>query len=311
MNTLREGLQEYLRLRRRLGFQLQDAGRALPDFVAFMAHKGAPHITSHLALQWAQQPAHGAPANWARRLSFVRGFARHRSASDPRTQIPPAGLLPHRAARARPYLYTEEEIRRLLNAALALAPRGSLRPWTYYCLLGLLSVSGLRFGEARNLELQDLDLNHCLLTVRNAKFGKSRVVPLHDSTCKVLADYLQRRQRLLVGQVLSSYLFVTLRGNQLNDGEAHQTFIALSKQVGLRAPTDLRGPRMHDFRHRFATQTLMRWYRSGEDPDRRLPLLSAYLGHAHVSDTYWYLNHWPELMREGLERLERRWEARP
>ena len=311
MSTLREGLQEYLTLRRRLGFQLRDAGRALPDFVAFMEQKRARHITSHLALRWAHQPTVGAPANWARRLSFVRGFARHRSASDPRSQIPPAGLLPHRPARARPYPYTDEEIRHLLHAALALAPRGSLRPWTYYCLLGLLSVSGLRFGEARNLELQDLDLKNSLLTIRGAKFGKSRLVPLHDSTCKVLAAYLRRRKLLLAGHPLSSYLFVTLRGNQLNDGEAHQTFIALSKQVGLRAPADLHGPRMHDFRHRFATQTLMRWYRSDEDPARRLPLLSTYLGHVHLSDTYWYLNHWPELMREAVKRLERRWEARP
>jgi integrase len=135
-------------------------------------------------------------------------------------------------------------------------------------------------------------------------------VPLHASTRKVLAKYLAHRKRWLAGMPDSSYLFVNALGRQLEHWEMYTAFVALSRQVGLRAPNRPERPRMHDFRHRFATRTLMHWYRSGEDPERRLPILSTYLGHAHVSDTYWYLNNWPELMREGMRRLERRWERR-
>jgi integrase/recombinase XerD len=198
MNTLRQAVQEYLSLRRSLGFKLQDAGKGLIDFVTFMERHCTSHITQALALAWAQQPVNVQPAQWAKRLSFVRGFARHRSATDPRTQIPPQGLLPFRPKRARPYLYSGDEIRSLLRATLDRPCRcelSKLRPWTYHCLFGLLSVSGLRLGEARSLELQDLDLKAAVLTIRSAKFGKSRLVPLHASTCKVLADYLARRKR--------------------------------------------------------------------------------------------------------------------
>lgn len=309
MNSLRNGLQEYLALRRRLGFKLEDAGERLQDFVAFMERNRTSRITSQLALRWARLPD-SSPANWAQRLCYVRGFARHRSASDPRTQIPPASLLPHRPARARPYLYTDEEVRSLLDAALSTPPGKRLQPWTCYCLLGLLSVTGLRFVEARNLQLQDVDLEAALLTVRHGKFGKSRLVPLHASTCKVLTRYLTHRERWLAGKPDSPCLFMNTRGEQLEHWEMYAAFVALSRQVGLRAPNRAERPRMHDFRHRFATRTLMHWYRSGENPERRLPILSTYLGHAHVSDTYWYLNNWPELMREGMRRLERRWERR-
>src|SRR2546426_10206600 len=174
MTTLRKAVDEYLTMRRNLGFQLHDAGVGLLRFVTFMEKHRASYITQRLALKWAQQPSGVQPAEWARRLSFVRAFARYRSATDPRTQIPPPGLLPYRPKRARPYLYSDDEIRRLLGAALTL-PGGGLRPWTYHGLLGLLSVSGLRLGEARHLELQDVDLRAGVLTVRGAKFGKSRL----------------------------------------------------------------------------------------------------------------------------------------
>jgi integrase len=189
--------------------------------------------------------------------------------------------------------------------------RGKLRPWTFYCLFGLLSVTGLRLGEARNLELHDVDLKTGVLTIRGAKFGKTRLVPLHASTCTVLADYLARRQRHWMGRTVSSYLFLSSWGNRLDGGEIHRTFYALSRQIGLRGLSDSHGPRLHDMRHRFATNTLVRWYRSGQDPERRLPLLSAYLGHVHVADTQWYLEGSPELMREAMRRLEQRWEGRP
>lgn len=314
MNTLRQAAQEYLSMRRALGFKLHDAGKGLGNFVTFMEQHRAPYITQALALAWAQQPANTQPSHWAQRLSFVRGFARYRSASDPRTQIPPQGLLPFQPKRARPYLYSNKEIKSLLHAALKMPHHyksGTLLPWVYYCLFGLLSVSGLRLGEARNLELQDVDLQAAVLTIRGTKFGKTRLVPLHASTCKVLADYIAGRQRHWAGRPVSAYLFVSSSGNRLDGGSIHRVFYALSRQIGLRGACDRHGPRLHDFRHRFATNTLVNWYRSGQDPERRLPLLSAYLGHVHVADTHWYLESSPALMHEAMRRLERRWEDRP
>ena len=314
MNSLRQALHDYLSMRRNLGFQLRAAGKRLHDFVGFMEQHHAPYITQPLALAWARQPDQAQPASWAQRLSYVRGFAHFRSATDPRTQIPPHNLLPFQPKRARPYLYSDEEIHRLLRAALEIRchyERGSLRPWIYYCLLGLLSVTGLRPGEARDLELQDVDLKAAVLTIRGAKFGKIRLVPLHATTCNVLADYIARRQRHWAGRPVSCYLFVSSRGNRLDSGDIHRTFYSLSRQIGLRGPADSHGPRLHDLRHRFATKTLVHWYRSKQDPERRLPILSAYLGHVHVADTQWYLSASPELMHEAMRRLERRWEGQP
>jgi integrase len=302
MSTLRQAVHEYLSMRRSLGFKLREAG----NFVTFMEQHRATYITQALALTWAQQPANVQPAYWAQRLSFVRGFACYRSSSDPRTQIPSPGLLPFKPKRARPYLYSDEEIKSLLRAALKMPHRyesGALLPWVYYCLFGLLSVSGLRLGEARNLKLQDVDLDNAVLTVRGAKFGKIRWVPLHASTCKVLADYMDRRQRHWAERTVSPYLFVSSWGNRLDGGQIHRAFYVLSRQIGLRGASDSHGPRLHDLRHRFATKTLVNWYRSA--------LLSAYLGHVHVADTQWYLEGSPELMREAMRRLEQRWEERP
>ncbi|MCX6027026.1 MAG: tyrosine-type recombinase/integrase [Chloroflexi bacterium] len=313
MTTLRHAVHEYLQMRRHLGFKLHEAGKGLLDFVRFLKQHRASVITQTLALAWAQQPADVQPAHWAKRLSFVRGFARYRSATDPHTEIPAPGLLPFQPRRARPYLYSASEIRRLLRAALSLPcryERGRLRPWMYYTLFGLLSVTGLRIGEARNLEVRDVDLDAAVLTIRGAKFGKTRLVPLHASTCQVLAEYLRRRADHWRQRPASSYLFVSSWGNRLDAGEIHRTFYALSRQTGLRGPSDRRGPRLHDLRHRFATWTLVRWYRAHQDPERKLPLLSAYLGHVHVADTQWYLSASPELMREAMRRLEHRWEGR-
>jgi len=314
MTTLRQAVQDYLRMRRNLGFKLRNAGKGLLDFANFMDQHHATYITQALALDWAKQPLHAQAAHWAQRLSFVRGFAQYRSATDPRTQIPAQGLLPARPKRARPYLYSDTEIRGLLNAALKMPyryERGTLRPWVYYCLFGLLSVTGLRLGEAQDLELQDIDLQAAVLTIRGAKFGKTRLVPLDRSTCRVLAEYIRRRNRHWGQRPVSPHLFVSSSGHRLDGADIRRTFYALSRQIGLRSPSASHGPRLPDLRHRFATRTLVRWYRSNQDPERKLPLLSAYLGHAHVADTQWYLNSSPELMCEAMHRLEHRWGDRP
>jgi integrase/recombinase XerD len=309
MKPLTKAIQDYLALRRNLGFKLRDAGMVLAKFASFMEQRNAECITTQLALDWAQQPSDVQPALWAQRLSYVRCFARHHIASDPKTEVPPPGLLPFRAARAHPYLYSIEEVQLLLNAALNLSPAIELRRWTFHALLGLLSVTGLRVGEALRLRFADVDLDNRVLTVRGTKFGKSRLVPIHASTRDVLANYRTRRANLL-GDCDAAHFFVTGTGHQLDGGDVRRTFYRLSRQVGLRGMNDSHGPRLHDFRHRFAVETLLGWYRSGQDVERRLPILSTYLGHVHVSDTYWYLSAHPELMTLAMTRLEQRWVGR-
>lgn len=306
MSPLGQAIQDYLALRRSLGFKLRDAGLCLAKFAAFLEGRGATHITISLALEWVRQSPSAEPATWAQRLGYIRGFARHHAASDPQTEIPPPGLLPFRPHRARPYLYSEEDITRLLQGALELPPAEGLRPWTYYCLLGLLSVTGLRVGEAIRLKAEEVDLADGVLTVRGTKFGKSRLVPIHPSTQAMLEQYRVRRERVLAGHAASTF-FITRYGHRLDIGDIHRTFYRLSRRIGLRGATASHGPRLHDFRHRFAVQTLLRWYRSGEDVERRLPVLSTYLGHVHVADTYWYLSACPELMGLAVARLEQRW----
>ena len=302
----RKKVEEYVELRRSLGFKLLDAEKALIQFASFLEQSRATHITIALAMKWAQQNQNARPASWAKRLSFVRGFARHWSAHDSRTEVPQSGLLPYRPARARPYLYSNDEIRKLLRAARRLPSANSLRGPTYYSLLGLLAVAGLRISEARNLQTDDVDLKKDVLTIRGTKFGKSRLVPIHSSTRKVLSDYASRRDRFL-GRRPASF-FVSGRGTRLDGAEIRRTFYSLSRQIGLRGPSDSHGPRLHDFRHRFAVETLLQWYRSGQDVERRLPILSTYLGHVHVADTYWYLSACPELMGLAVKRFEHYWE---
>jgi integrase/recombinase XerD len=308
MTTLRTALQDYLAMRRGLGFKLRDAGTSLLDFVSFMEGKRSSRITTRLALEWAKKSKSTLPMDWARRLSFVRGFARYLNAIDSRSEIPPTGLLPYRPPRARPHIYSEQQIEHLLATALTLHPEGGLRRWTYYCLLGLFTVTELRLGEALNLKLDDVDLRDNILTIHGAKYGKSRLAPIHPSTQKVVVNYLRRRKRFLAGRD-SPHLFVSRTGNRLDTGDVHRTFYFLSRQIGLRAPSASHGPRLHDFRHRFAVQTLLRWYRSGVEVEPRLPVLSTYLGHIRVSDTYWYLSACPELMGQAVNRLEQRWES--
>ena len=306
MNSVRNAIEDYIALRRSLGFKLHGMATSLGKFASFLEQKEAPYITTALALEWAMQTVDHSPSHWAQRLGFVRVFARHWSATDPRTEIPPAGLLPFRARRARPYLYTEQEIQRLLTAAKSLSSSSGLRPWTYHCLFGLLAVSGLRISEAIKLEQQDVDFHQELLTIRQTKFNKSRLIPLHTSTRDVLTEYAEHRDRLVPSPRSSCFLLNDC-GRCLERSTVLRTFHDLSRQIGLRGPSEHTGPRIHDFRHRFALNTLIQWYRAGEDIERRLPVLSTFLGHTHVADTYWYLSVHPELMGLATSRLEQRW----
>ncbi len=303
MSELQAALEEYLSVRRALGVKLRLSGRLLKRFVDFAECEGAAVITTDLALRWATQPADVQPAQWANRLGMVRRFAQYRSATDPRTEVPPPDLLPFRIQRPVPYLYSDEEVSRLLEAARQLPAVTGLRPHTYATLFGLYAVTGMRTSEPLHLDREDVDLSQGVLTVRDTKFGKSRYVPIHPSTQQTLQEYAVRRDALCPHPLAPSF-FLAECGSRLTEWSVRWTFVKLSRQIGLRGPQDAHGPRLHDFRHRFAVKTLLQWYRGGDDVEHHLPELATYLGHTHVADTYWYLTAVPELLHLAALRVE-------
>ena len=306
MTALRDAVEEYLAVRRSLGAQLHRTAIDLRQFVEYLEREGADFVTTDLALRWARRSANAQPTTWAERLGVVRRFASWRSVTDPRTEIPPPGLLPHRRRRIPPYVYSDEEIERLVDEAARLPSAAGLRGPTFATLFGLLAATGLRIGEALNLDIADVDLSDGVLAIRKAKFGKSRFVPIHESTRRALASYADLRERVLP-QRLHDAFFVTERGTRIRHGMAEWTFARVSCAIGLRAPAPRgctgRGPRLHDMRHRFAAARLIEWYRAGLDVERELPKLSTYLGHVHVRHTYWYIEAVPELLQLATERL--------
>jgi integrase len=314
MSQLCEASERYLQLRRNLGCKLRESGRLLQNFVAFAEREGASHVTTDLALRWAQQPAGAQPATWASRLQEVRRFALWLSAADRRTEVPPAGLLPGRYVRKRPYIYSDAEVRDLVRTARQLASAAGLKGRTYATIFGLLSVTGMRVSEVLALDREDVDLDEGVLRIRRTKFGKSRLVAVHDSTRQALADYARERDRV-VRRPDASAFFLSERGDRVTGCAARYNFAKVSREVGLRAPAadrrHGRGPRLHDMRHRFAVCTLLRWYRSGADVEREIPKLATYLGHVHVNETYWYLEAVPELLELAARRLEGPKEVEP
>jgi len=304
VSDLRKTLEEYLTVRRSLGFKLVSTGARLHKYVSFLEAQGETVITTQLAVSWAQRDAHVQPAQWATNLRTIRLFAQYCSGIDPLTEIPPSGILPYQYRRKEPYIYTTEEIAMLMEAASCLRPHTGLRPRTYTTLFGLLATTGLRVGEAVGLHRDAVDLAQGLIVVRCTKFNKTRLVPVHSSTLEALQDYERRRDRLHPTP-RTPWFFVCQQGGRLNMGRLRATFIQLSRQIGLRGATDNHGPRLHDLRHSFAVRTLLRWYQAGEDVERKLPLLSTYLGHTQPSGTYWYLSATPELLAEATFRVEK------
>ena len=296
MSELCVAVDQYLGIRRALGFKLQRPASLLPDFVRYLEAHHAAFITIRHALDWARQPSDGHPAWWAERLSIVRGFAKHLQAEDPRHQVPPVDLMRRPVRRAVPVLFSAREIAALLAAAHRIkAPLGAA---AYEMLFGLLAVTGMRIGEAIRLDREDIDWKQQLLVVHNSKFGKSREVVLHSSVLTALKRYSQVRDDCFP-RPRSPAVFVSLNGTRVIYNNAHRTFRTLGRAAGIR-----RG-RPHDLRHSFAVATLLRWYRTGVDVDVWLPRLSTYLGHAAPDSTYWYLTAAPELMAAARRRLER------
>jgi integrase len=302
--TLREALADYLRIRRRLGFEMPQDGRLLEGFVGFLEQAGAERITIELALKWARMPVHAHPHYWRQRLSVVRGFTRHLATLDPTTEVPSKDLLPGHRPRIAPYIYTDREIAAIMTAAGRLKPR--LRAARHQTLIGLLAVTGMRPGEALALDRHDVDLRHGVVHVRAGKQKKQREVPLHPSTVGALRKYTRLRDARFPEPSTRAF-FTSARGGRMGRHELNQTFTKLILQVGLDGRGARARPRPHDLRHALAVHTLRDWLDAGENIDRRMPLLSTYLGHVDPASTYWYLEAVPEL----LERISRRLEQAP
>jgi integrase len=308
MTSLRLALERYVSMRQGLGYKYRNQARDLSDFVSFMEARRATTITTKLALAWATLPPRSSVSS-AMRLTVVRGFARHVASMDPKTEVPPNGIFA-RPRRPKPYIYSDREINALLAAALALPPIDGLNRWTYHHLFGLIVVTGMRLSEATGLQRPDVDLKEGVLTVRQAKFGKSRLLPVHPATRAALRSYAERRDRYL-GSRCGPHFFAAERGGGLLKEYVHRVFWRLSREIGLRRPGDSTGPRVHDLRHTFAMRTMLGWYREAANVEEKLPALSTYLGHTCVRDTYWYLSACPDLMQEAVRRFDRRWEVKP
>lgn len=302
MTTIREQAEQYLAMRRALGFKLTTFGTRLLGFVAYLETHHLDMITADAALAWATGATDSTDeVTWSRRLMIARIFARHMAVLDPATEVPPADVLPHHYRRVTPHLYSDDELAALLAAAAELRP--SLRALTWQTLIGLLAVTGMRTGEACRLDDTDAELDDTLmLTIRDSKYGKHRLVPIHSSTADALRDYQHARDRALLA-ARAPALLVTTRGTRL-DANISKTFAMLAASAGVTAAAGHRAPRLADFRHTFATATLLGWYRDGGDVHARIPQLSTYLGHADPKSTYWYLTGSPELLTLAAARLE-------
>jgi integrase len=309
MTTIRQHAEEYLAMRRRLGFKLTTFGEKLMSFVGYLERSGATTVTTQAALAWATStPRSTDQVHWSRRLTVVRIFARHLQALEPATEIPPDDALPHHYRRITPHLFTPAELDRLLDAADLLAPTFRARTWRM--LISLLSVTGLRTSEACGLNRADVDLREGVLTVRDTKFGKSRQIPVHATTTIALGKYARDRDRQHPVPSTPAF-FVSIRGTRLDAHNLPRTFARLVAGAGVTSGDDKRRPRLHDLRHSFATATLLTWYNDGVDVQAKLPLLTTYLGHADPKSTYWYLSGSPELLALAAARLETSFGGRP
>ncbi len=308
MNPLRQHCEEYLAVRRALGYKLVGEAQLLAGFVAFAEEAGAVVITTDLAVAWTRATMSRSAVYLARRMRAVRSFARYLHSLDPATEIPPVDLFPNRKYRPTPYLYSDAEVAALMTAAGELIQ--PLRAATFETLIGLLAATGMRISEAMRLDRDDLDCGHGLLIVRDSKFGKSREVLLHLSSVKALSRYAHERDRLSPCPSAPSF-FVSMRGTRLLHATVQPTFRELFRRVGLKPRSPSCRPRIHSFRHSFAVNTLIGWYRDGGDVAARLPLLSTYLGHVDPAATYWYLSAAPELLGLAAERLELATGSRP
>jgi integrase/recombinase XerC len=302
--SIQVAVEAYLQERRRLGFELHIAGAQLIHFARFAdarEHRGP--LTLDLQLDWARARGN-APLTWARRIEIVRPFAIYYRQFEPETGVPEVTSFGHCRRRLTPHIYTEQEIFKLLEEAGRLSPVRGLRPATYRTLFGLIAVTGLRLSEALMLRDADVDLHFGALTVRMTKFKKSRLLPLHPTTVASLEAYRCIRDQQ-VSRKSEPPFFVSSSGDSLPPRTVHGVFVGLRTRLGWVARGDHAHPRIHDLRHSFAVRRLQLWHEEGLAIEESTFLLSTYLGHAKISDTYWYLTGVPELLSVVGAKFER------
>jgi integrase/recombinase XerD len=300
MTGLHEAVRDYLTIRRALGFKLVEHQRLLPQFAAFLEQAGADTITTELAVEWASR-TRGAESWKAQRLSIVRGFAKYMRTINPKTEIPPEGILCGQPQRSIPYLFSDHEITRLLAAAGTMSP--PLRAATFTTILGLLAVTGMRIGEAVALDRDDVDLDAGVVTVRKTKFGKSRQLPLHPSSTQALANYARVRDALCPTATGESF-FLSCHRSRPDKSTIQEGFRELRAATQISTAPGVSAATLHDFRHTFAVNTLLDWHRDGSDVQAKMLWLATYLGHAKPSSSFWYLTGAPELLALAAARLE-------
>ena len=304
-STMRALVEQYLRQQRSLGFQLRIEGQQLLRFAEYVDHSGHKGpLTVELAVRWAGLPTKSSRLYRARRLEVVRCFARYLASRDPRTEVPPMGLLGAAHRRNTPHIYAPEEISQLTRAAAQLSPAGGLRPRTYATLLGLLACTGMRISEVLRLQREEVDLRQGILRITCTKFRKSRLVPLHPSAVRAVSSYARIRDGFHP-VVKAPHFFVGSTGGALAYSTVRTTFRKICRSLGWQGQPGSRAPRLHDLRHTFAVRRLLHWYEQGVDVNHAITALATYLGHRKVSDTYWYLTATPELMAVAGHRFER------
>jgi integrase/recombinase XerD len=309
MSALEQHLDEYLKLRRSLGHKLADAHRVLPWFVTYLSERDIEVVTIDAALGWSlEREVPAGSVVPAHRMMAVRGFARYLSGIDSRTEVPPAGAIRRPRQWRRPFIYTDNDVLAMIEQAGVVIPQ-PLRSATYQTLIGLLATTGLRVGEALRLDRNDLDRAEGVLRIRESKFGKSRLVPLHASTLEALERYDHTRRRLLP-EPSTEALFVSLRGTRVIYETVWPAHRMLCELAGVGAGST-GTPRIHDHRHSFAVNTLLGWYQDGLDVPSRIGWLSTYLGHREPRYTYHYLSAAPELLAHAARLLNDAQAVRP
>ena len=306
--TMQSYAENYLEEHRRLGYGSRTTGYALRSFARYVDGLDLEGpLTIEVMAAWARRAKTNDdnPATWARRLKLLRPFARYLQQFDPRTEVPDDAVFGRVGQRLAPHIYTEQEIVDLLAAARRLGP--DLRGATYEALFGLLAATGLRVSEAVHLMDADVDLKSGLLTIRQTKFAKSRQVPLHPSTVEALRGYCGLRNFHVVLTEETPF-FVSTRGQRLGCAlslrQARRVFKRLRDQLGWVNRGAHASPRIHDLRHTFVVRRVLLWHAQGVDIDQAMLALSTYVGHAMVTNTYWYLTGVPELMALAAGKFE-------
>jgi len=303
-NSIQLAVATYLEERRRLGFELRIAGVQLRNFARYADDRGhSGPLTLDVQLDWARDRG-SKPITWARRLEIVRPFARYYRQFEEQTAVPDVNIFGPGHRRLVPHIYTEREICDLLDEAGRLHPYQGLRPATYRTLFGLIAATGLRISEALQLRRVDVDIRAATLTIVQTKFKKSRLLPLHPSTVQALEEYLRVRDRR-VGRDGELPFFVSCRGTWLPSRTVHDVFARLRTALGWVARGGHPHPRIHDLRHTFAVRRVQLWHQNDVSFEHGGLLLSTYLGHAKISDTYWYLTGVPELIEVVGAKFER------